>query len=93
MGTSTARRIRRRVRMRSASLPPFDSDLPGDPAAEVAVRVVTAALAEHPGSAVDRVEVDDDGLYTVHLLTAFGQQVVVPVDRDLTVRGWVALAR
>ena len=61
--------------------------------ADLAVRVAAAALSEHPGATVDRVEVDAEGRYTVHLLTWFGQQVVVPVDRDLTVSGWVALAR
>ena len=89
MGTTTSeRRIRRRSRMRILT-PPRETDL----SAEVAVRVATAALAEHPGASVDRVEIDADGLYTAHLVTWFGQQVVVPVDRDLTVRGWTALAR
>jgi hypothetical protein len=89
MGTTTSeRRIRRRMRMRVLTLP-READL----SADVAVRVARAALAEHPGATVDRVEVDGDGLYTAHLVTCFGQQVVVPVDADLTVQGWVALAR
>lgn len=56
-------------------------------------RVAAAALAEHPGASVTGVEVDDDGVYAAHLVTASGQRVVVPVDRRLTVLGWTALAR
>ncbi|SDM82576.1 hypothetical protein SAMN05660642_03353 [Geodermatophilus siccatus] len=72
--------------------------LPTPPAADVLdadleVRVAAAALAEHPGATVGRVEVDGEGRYAAHLVTWFGQQVVVPVDRDLTVMGWAALAR
>ncbi len=57
------------------------------------VRVAAAARDEHPGATVNRVEVDGEGRYAVHLVTWFGQQIVVPVDRDLTVMGWMALAR
>ena len=64
-----------------------------DISVDVAVQVATVALADHPGAVVDRVEADPTGWYTAHLVTGFGQQVVVPVDRDLTVTGWVALAR
>ena len=72
--------------------------LPTPPAADaldpdVEVRVAAAALGEHPGATVDRVEVDGEGRYAARLVTWFGQQVVVPVDRDLTVMGWTALAR
>ena len=84
--TSTGRRNRRRAP--SLTPPPADAlD------ADLAVRVAAAALSEHPGAIVDRVELDGDGSYTAHLLTYFGQQIVVPVDRDLTVTWWVALAR
>jgi hypothetical protein len=55
--------------------------------------VAATALGEHPGATVNRVEVDGEGRYAVHLVTWFGQQIVVPVDRDLTVMGWMALAR
>jgi hypothetical protein len=82
--TLTGRRSRRRQ-----ALPPPADALDAD----LAVRVTAAGLSEHPGATVDRVEVDAEGRYTVHLVTWFGQQVVVPVDRDLTVSGWVALAR
>ena len=86
--TSTGRRVRRRLRALPLTQPPADAlD------ADLVVQVAAAALAEHPGAAVARVEVDGDGLFTAHLLTVLGQQVVVPVDRDLTVMGWVALAR
>ena len=85
--TTTGRRSRRRTR--APLIPPPAGALDAD----LTVRVAAAALAEHPGATVDRVEVDGEGRYTVHLLTWFGQQVVVPVDRDLTVTGWVALAR
>jgi hypothetical protein len=67
--------------------------LPTPPAADLEVRVAAAALDEHPGATVNRVEVDGEGRYAVHLVTWFGQQIVVPVDRDLTVMGWMALAR
>jgi hypothetical protein len=71
--------------------------LPTLPAAaldpDLEVRVAAAALGEHPGATVNRVEVDGEGRYAVHLVTWFGQQIVVPVDRDLTVMGWMALAR
>jgi hypothetical protein len=42
---------------------------------------------------VDRVEVDAHGLYAVWLLTTWGEQVVVQVDSDLTVLGWLAFPR
>ncbi len=72
--------------------------LPTPPAADVLdadleVRVAAAALAEHPGATVDRVEVDGEGRYAARLVTWFGQQVVVPGDRDRTGRGWAARAR
>ena len=86
--TPTGRRSRRRTR---AVLPTAPSADALD--ADLAVRVAAAALAEHPGATLDRVEVDGEGRYAAHLVTWFGQQVVVPVDRDLTVMGWMALAR
>jgi hypothetical protein len=64
-------------------------DLPAD----VAVRVATVALADRPGAVVDRVEVDLTGRYAAHLVTRSGVRVVVRVDRDLRVLGWLALAR
>ncbi|WP_100498004.1 hypothetical protein [Geodermatophilus chilensis] len=86
--TPTGRRSRRRPRALPLTPPPADAlD------ADLAVRVAAAALAEHPGATIDRVEVDGEGRYAAHLVTWFGQQVVVPVDRDLTVMGWTALAR
>ncbi|MGY1622458.1 hypothetical protein ACI789_09715 [Geodermatophilus sp. SYSU D00965] len=89
MGTRTSEgRIRRRMRMRTLT-PPADPDLPADLAGAVAA----AALDEHPGATVDRVEVDSAGLYTAFLVTAYGEDVVVQVDRDLTVLGWLAFPR
>ena len=82
--TSTAHRAQRRTPAQSSGLPP-DADL--------TVLVAAAALAEYPGTTIDRVERDGEGLYSAHLVTSVGQQVVVPVDRDLTLLGWVALAR
>ena len=82
--TLTGRRSRR-TRTPLPSADALDPDLE--------VRVATAALGEHPGATVRRVEVDGEGRYAAHLVTWFGQQVVVPVDRDLTVMGWMALAR
>jgi hypothetical protein len=87
MGTSTtAGRI---LWLRTRPHVPPEPDL----TAEDAVLVATAALAEHPGAVVDRVEVDPTGWYTAHLVTRSGVRVVVRVDRDLTVQGWLALAR
>ena len=81
--TLTGRRSHRR-----APLPAADALDP-----DLEVRVAAAALGEHPGATVRRVEVDGEGRYAARLVTWFGQQVVVPVDRDLTVMGWTALAR
>ncbi len=75
--------------LRTRPAVPAAPDLPVD----VAVRVATAALADHPGAVVDRVEVDRTGGYTAHLVTRSGVRLVVQVDRDLTVFGWLALAR
>jgi hypothetical protein len=86
--TSTERRIRRRMRTRILT-PPTDDALPAGRAVDVAA----AALAEHPGAVVDRVEVDAHGLYAVRLLTTWGEEVVVQVDSDLTVLGWLAFPR
>jgi hypothetical protein len=86
--TPTGHRSRRRARTPLLTPPSADAlD------ADLVVRVAAAALAEHPGATIDRVEVDGEGRYAAHLVTWFGQQVVVPVDRDLTVMGWMALAR
>ena len=81
--TLTGRRYRRRRVL------PYVDALDAD----LALRMAASALSEHPGATVDRVRVDAEGRYTVHLVTWFGQQVVVLVDRDLTVVGWVAPAR
>jgi hypothetical protein len=81
----------RRSRRTRSPLPTPPSVDALDP--DLEVRVATAALGEHPGATVRRVEVDGEGRYAAHLVTWFGQQVVVPVDRDLTVMGWMALAR
>ena len=75
--------------LRTRPAVPAEPDLP----VEVAVRVATVALVEHPGAVVDRVEVDRTGGYTAHLVTRSGVRVVVEVDRDLTVLRWLALAR
>jgi hypothetical protein len=76
--------------MRTRTLtPPAPTDL----AADLAVAVAAAALAEHPGAVIDRVEVDDAGSYTAFLVTAYGDDVAVRVDRDLTVLGWLAIPR
>ena len=83
--TLTGRRSRGRTPLPTPPATVLDPDLE--------VRVAAAALGEHPGATVNRVEVDGEGRYAVHLVTWFGQQIVVPVDRDLTVMGWMALAR
>ncbi|WP_448621992.1 hypothetical protein [Geodermatophilus sp. URMC 65] len=83
--TLTGRRSRGRTPLPTPPAAALDPDLE--------LRVAAAALGEHPGATVNRVEVDGEGRYAVHLVTWFGQQIVVPVDRDLTVMGWMALAR
>jgi hypothetical protein len=89
MGTRTSEgRIRRRMRSRTL-IPPADADLPAD----LAVAVAAAALDEHPGAVIDRVEVDSAGLCTAFLVTAYGEDVVVQVDRDLTIPGRPAFPR
>ena len=75
--------------LRTRPAVPAEPDLPVD----VAVQVASVALADHPGAVVDRIEVDPTGWYTAHLVTRSGVRVVVRVDRDLTVQGWLALAR
>ncbi|MGY1683600.1 hypothetical protein [Geodermatophilus sp. SYSU D01176] len=75
--------------LRTRPAVPAEPDLP----VEVAVQVATAALADHPGAVIDRVEVDRTGGYTAHLVTRSGVRLVVQVGRDLTVFGWLALAR
>ncbi|SHN87363.1 hypothetical protein SAMN05660350_04136 [Geodermatophilus obscurus] len=87
MATSTS--ADRILWLRTRPAVPAEPDLPAD----VAVQVAAVALADHPGAVVDRIEVDPTGWCTVHLVTRAGVRVVVHVDRDLTVLGWLALAR
>ncbi|WP_448641691.1 hypothetical protein [Geodermatophilus sp. URMC 63] len=63
--------------------------LPG-PTAEAAVAVGATAVAALPGAVIERLEVDGSGLFEAHLLSADGQVVVVQIDADLTVVGWLA---
>ena len=87
MATSTtARRI---LWLRTRPLVAAEPHLPVD----VAIQVASVALTDHPEAVVDRVEVDPTGWCTVHLVTRSGVRVVVHVDRDLRVLGWLALAR
>ncbi|MEX5720387.1 hypothetical protein [Geodermatophilus maliterrae] len=58
--------------------------------ADVAVQVAAAAVAVLPGAAIEWLGVDGSGLYEAHLLSAEGQPVVVHLDADLTVVGWLA---
>ncbi|NEK60636.1 hypothetical protein GCU56_22525 [Geodermatophilus sabuli] len=69
--------------------PPPDPGLTTD----LAVRVATAAVAEHPGTSAVRVEVAEPGRYTAHLVTGDGDRVVVRLDDRLTVLGWITPAR
>ncbi len=87
MATSTS--AGRILWLRTRPLVAPQPDLPAD----VAVQVATVALADHPGAVVDRIEVDPTGFCTAHLVTRSGVRVLVHVDRDLTVLGWLALAR
>jgi hypothetical protein len=89
MGTRTSEgRIRRRMRMRTLT-PPAGTDL----SPEVAVSVAAAAMAQHPGATIERVEIDSAGRYAAFLVTTYVEEVVVRVDRDLTVLGWLAFPR
>jgi uncharacterized membrane protein YkoI len=54
---------------------------------ETAARVIDAALAEHPGATVTRVETDSDGVYEAHVVTTDGRRVTVELDQDFTVTG------
>ena len=58
--------------------------------ADVAVQVAAAAMAALPGSVVEWLEADGSGLFEAHLLSDDGQAVVVHLDPDLTVVGWLA---
>ena len=87
MATSTS--AGRILWLRTRPLAAAEPDLTAD----VAVQVATVALADHPGAVVDRIEADPTGFCTAHLVTRSGVRVVVHVDRDLTVLGWLALAR
>jgi len=50
-------------------------------------KVREAALAEHPGATVLRVETDFGGVYEAHLVEADGTPVTVLVDEDFEVTG------
>ncbi len=58
--------------------------------ADVAVRVGAAAMAALPGAVIEWLEVDGSGLFEAHLLSVDGQAVVVHLDADLSVVGWLA---
>ena len=58
--------------------------------ADVAVRVGAAAMAALPGAVIEWLEVDGSGLFEAHLLSVDGQAVVVHLDADLCVVGWLA---
>jgi hypothetical protein len=47
-------------------------------------------MAALPGSVVEWLEADGSGLFEAHLLSDDGQAVVVHLDPDLTVVGWLA---
>ncbi|MGY1654137.1 hypothetical protein [Geodermatophilus sp. SYSU D01119] len=64
--------------------------LPPELTADVAVEVAAAALADHPGATIEWLEVDGDGLFEAHLRGADGQTLVVHLDGDLRVVGWLA---
>ncbi len=49
--------------------------------------MIDAALAEHPGATVTRVETDSDGVYEAHVVTTDGRRVTVELDEDFAVTG------
>jgi hypothetical protein len=61
----------------------------GELTGELAVRVARVALEPHRGSVVQTVEMDDAGRFTARLISPLGERVLVRVDADLTVMGWV----
>ncbi|GAB3306948.1 hypothetical protein GCM10027451_14730 [Geodermatophilus aquaeductus] len=64
--------------------------LPPELTADVAVEVAAAALADHPGATIEWLEVDGAGLFEAHLRGADGQTLVVHLDGDLRVVGWLS---
>jgi hypothetical protein len=64
--------------------------VPPELTADVAVEVAAAALADHPGATIEWLEVDAAALFEAHLLGADGQALVVHLDGDLRVVGWLA---
>lgn len=69
---------------RDLSRPRSDEELLAD---DVAAKVKEAALAEHPGATVVRIETDSDGVYEAHLTKADGQPVTVEVNKSFEVTG------
>ena len=61
--------------------------LPPELTADVAVEVAAAALAHSPGATM---EVDGSGLFEAHLRGPAGETIVVHLDGDLHVVGWLA---
>jgi hypothetical protein len=62
---------------------------PPDLTGELAVRVARVALDTHPGSVVSTVEMDDAGRFLARLTSPLGEKVLVRLDADLAVLGWV----
>jgi hypothetical protein len=56
---------------------------------ELAVRVARAALDAHRGSMVQTVGTDGAGGFTARLISPLGERVVVRLDADLAVLGWL----
>ena len=52
--------------------------------------MAAAALAEHPGATIEWLQVDEAGLFAAHLCGADGQTLLVHLDGDLRVVGWLA---
>ena len=52
-----------------------------------AAKVKAAALAKSPGSTIDRLETDSDGVYEAHVTTKGGDDVIVQVGKAFTVTG------
>ena len=68
---------------------PRPADRPGPLTGELAVRVARAALDAHPGATIRSVEVDGAGRYTARLTSLLGERVIVTLDADLEVLGWL----
>jgi len=56
-------------------------------------KVTAAAKAKYPGATIERVEIDSEGVYEAHIVTAGGEPLIVQVGADYTVTGTDSFGR